>query len=193
MFLFIFLGLSAVCSAQVAKNQVTADEVRLAERVNQYRDSLGLPRVPLSASLTIVAKTHALDLERHPPNWTSCNAHSWSKSGPWTAVCYDGSMKAAEKMWSKPAELTAYQGRGYEIVYGLLSPHSDEECEATQIDIEMALSGWKGSVHHNAVIANTGIWKQTTWQAMGIAVYKCYAIIWFGEEADPAGPPVRED
>ena len=31
---------------------------------------------------------------------------------------------------------------------------------------------------------NLGIWKNRTWNAVGVGIYKNYAVVWFGEESD---------
>jgi uncharacterized protein YkwD len=46
------------------------------------------------------------------------------------------------------------------------------------------LESWKGSPGHNAVILNEGIWSDSNWKAIGVGIYKGYAVIWFGEEPD---------
>jgi len=60
----------------------TADEQKLYELLMAYRADKGLPRIPRSRSLTIVAQTHAQDLQAHPPDEDKgCNMHSWSANG----------------------------------------------------------------------------------------------------------------
>ncbi|MCH8903763.1 MAG: hypothetical protein IIA45_07605, partial [Bacteroidetes bacterium] len=39
---------------------ITAEELKLYRQINDYRKKKGLPSIPLSASLTHVAKTHAI-------------------------------------------------------------------------------------------------------------------------------------
>jgi hypothetical protein len=80
-------------------------------------------------------------------------------------------------MWNKPKELTNYPGFGYEIAY-----MSYEDASAVG-----ALEGWKGSKFHNDVIMNTDMWKDMTWNAIGIGLYQGFSVIWFGVEADPEG------
>jgi hypothetical protein len=48
-----------------------------------------------------------------------------------------------------------------------------------------ALSSWKGSPLHHAVIVNSGVWARIRWKAVGVGIYGSYAVVWFGEEADP--------
>ena len=77
-------------------------------------------------------------------------------------------------MWDKPSELTSYKGNGYEISYWTSGTATAEG----------ALSVWKSSSDHNAVIINQGIWDNNNWQAIGIGIYKGFAVVWFGEEKD---------
>jgi len=34
-------------------------------------------------------------------------------------------------------------------------------------------------------------WKAVKWNAVGVAVYTRYAVMWFGQDSDPAGLPVK--
>lgn len=49
-----------------------------------------------------------------------------------------------------------------------------------------ALEGWKHSPGHNAVILNQDIWADHPWGAIGADIHAGYAVLWFGEEPDPA-------
>ena len=91
-------------------------------------------------------------------------------------------------MWSKPKELTSYQGRGYEIAFG---PSPDEVNDNNKISPEEALDSWKSSPGHNPVIINSGAWKKRTWNALGVGIYKGFAMVWFGSEKDAAGAPKK--
>ena len=162
------------------KGQILSpEEQKLYDLIMQYRKEMGLPPIPISPSLTFVAQTHAKDLAENRPDQGSCNAHSWSDKGNWTPMCYTADHKQKEKMWSKPSELTNYKGKGYEIVtmvYGRPTP--------VYMNAVMAIKSWKGSSSHNAVIINSGMWKSSKWQAIGIGIYKGYACVWFGEESE---------
>ncbi len=163
----------------VFSQTLSVEEQKLYDLIMQYRKEKGLPIIPLSPSLTIVAQTHAKDLVNNHPDQGSCNAHSWSDKGTWTPMCYTSDHAQAKKMWSKPSELTSYKGKGYEIVtyvYGKPTP--------VMMTATMALKSWQGSSSHNAVIINSGMWKSNTWNAIGIAIYQGYACVWFGEEND---------
>lgn len=151
-------------------------ERSLHRLINEYRSASGLPAIPLSKSLTVVAQIHAQDLDTNPPEG-SCNMHSWSDSGSWTSCCYTPDHAQAACMWNKPRELTNYSGVGYEISY----MHS---WAATPSE---ALAGWKSSSGHNSVIMNLGTWASINWRSVGVGIFGNYAVVWFGEETDPAG------
>jgi uncharacterized protein YkwD len=46
------------------------------------------------------------------------------------------------------------------------------------------LEGWKKSPGHNPLLVNTGIWSKVKWKAIGVAIYKDYGLVWFGEMPD---------
>jgi uncharacterized protein YkwD len=157
----------------------TAEELKLYEMLNEYRSRLKLPRVPLSPALCVVAQTHARDLAENHPYDYRCNLHSWSSKGPWTPCCYTQGQEQALCMWKKPAELTDYKGYGYEIAYWNNLHYDDPAGIAYD-----ALKAWKKSRAHHAVIINKDIWKQFSWKAMGVGIYKGYVLVWFGTEPD---------
>lgn len=148
--------------------------------INAYRAERGLPAIPLSPSLTRVAEAHAQDLESASTRPAQCNLHSWSGAGRWTACCYTDDHAKAACMWAKPREITggAYPGDGFEIA------HSG----SAGVTPESALSGWQTSPGHHDVMLNRGTWASMPWRAMGVAVTAHHALVWFGKEADPAGP-----
>jgi uncharacterized protein YkwD len=156
---------------------LTGEEQKLYEVMMAYRKSKGLPPIPISAKLTLVAQTHARDLAE---NYTfnpggKCNPHSWSTKGKWTSCCYTNDHKKAECMWNKPKEIAGYDSPGYEIAYY-------SSAGATAIE---GLEGWKKSPAHNPLIINDGVWEKAQWKAIGIGFYKEYGIVWFGEMEDP--------
>ncbi len=160
---------------------ITPEEVRLYELIMAYRKSKRLPTIPCSASLTKVAQLHVRDLAENQPDQGDCNMHSWSDKGSWSSCCYTSDHAQANCMWRKPSELTEYKGIGYEISYG---------ASWASVTAEGALAGWKSSPGHNEVMINQGIWKEK-WNAVGIGIYKGYAVVWFGREKDPAGWPAK--
>lgn len=156
----------------------TAEESQLLALLKNYRRSKGLPDVPTSRSMMIVAQAHAADLDAHPNDKAAgCNMHSWSSHGPWKAVCYTSDHAQAKLMWEKPQELgTGYPGNGYEIAFGMTGAKPTPQ---------EALDGWISSPGHHAVMINEDSWKDNPWQAVGAGMKGGYAVIWFGEEADP--------
>lgn len=176
------------CFSIFAQKTITAclskEEKNLYDLIMAYRKQNKLPVIPISKSLTFVAQTHCKDLsENKPDNVTSCNPHSWSNKGEWTACCYTSDHKQAQCMWDKPRELTNYKGSGYEIAFG----SSDSRYDNYTASSEAALEAWKKSSGHNNVILNKDIWKTQAWGAIGVAIYKGYSVVWFGEEADEDG------
>ncbi|RYY97655.1 MAG: CAP domain-containing protein [Chitinophagaceae bacterium] len=171
-------GLVVACALAVSLpgwgQSLTPGESDLYRLVQAYRDSLGLPRIPLSPSLVTVAQAHARDLAQHRPDGGACNTHSWSASGPWTACCYTPDHAQAACMWNKPRELTRYRGNGYEIA-----------CASSgAISAAGALQSWLGSAGHRSVIANEDAWKDMHWGAIGVGMSGGYAVVWFGVEPD---------
>lgn len=186
-FLFAFIFLFKLASSQDLLNDqscLTDDEYRLYQLIMEYRKDRGLPAIPLSYSLTHVAGAHAWDLTTNRPDVGRCNMHSWSDEGPWSGCCYTEDHKEAECLWSKPNELTDYDGFGYEIAY-----YSSKTVDR-HVDMALAaLEGWKDSPGHNHMIINKYGWKRMKWNAIGIGIYGNYAVVWFGEEKDTAGRP----
>lgn len=155
---------------------LSAEEKRLYDLIMSYRKSKKLPSIPLSAKLTLVAQTHARDLAEHydfdPKN--KCNPHSWSDKGKWTSCCYTNDHKQASCMWTKPQEIAGYSGNGFEIAY-----YSSLGASAKE-----GIDGWKISPGHNPLLINSGTWSKVKWNAIGVAIYKEYGLVWFGEVAD---------
>lgn len=161
------------------------EEYKLYRLIMDVRVSKGLPEIPLSKALTYVAQTHAADLvANYRPN-NRCNIHSWSGKGKgkWTACCYTKDHQQAECMWSKPRELTPYQGDGFELAY----------MYSWTPTAERTLDYLLKSPSHAPVILNTGDWGKTTWKAIGIGMYGDYALVWLGKIADPDGEPKLKD
>jgi hypothetical protein len=174
--------LMAVAQASDLQSPLSDEEKQLADLINQYRQESGLPAVPVTNSLTKVARAHVMDLNTYHPdtkNYGSgdCNTHSWSNHGDWTAVCYAGSAQMYQ-MHNKPREITeSYTGDGYEDAFWAFP-------EATP---QGAIEQWKSSTDHSDTILQRGIFASSVWNAMGVAIDGNYALVWFGQEADPAG------
>ncbi len=169
--IIVYLILTTIISySQV----LTKEESKLYDIIMEYREERGLPRIPLSKSLTFVAQTHVKDLQTSRLLNNTCNMHSWSSNGNWTSCCYTADHANASCMWNKPSELTTYKGNGYEIAHGSYG---------ASVTAEDALKGWKGSSGHNDVIINKGIWS-SPWNAIGIGLLNGFAVVWFGNEID---------
>lgn len=133
-----------------------------------------LPAVPLSKSLCYVAKKHAMDLVINKPDTNTCNFHSWSDKGNWEACCYEKDIKDKTCMVTKPKEITSYPGYAYEIVYW----------ENKSANADKAFNQWRETSASRALITNFKEWENYQWNAVGIGIYKGFAIVWFGEEMD---------
>ncbi len=154
---------------------ISQAEVNLYNQINDYRKALNLPKVPLSKSLSYVAQQHITDLLKNKPDTNACSFHSWSDKGKWAACCYKGGVKNKKCMQEKPRELTDYPGNGYEIVYW-------ENKDATA---DNAFDQWRTVTASRSLITNFKEWEDFSWKAMGVAIEKNFAIVWFGEEVDP--------
>lgn len=179
-----------VTSGNTTEDEYTLDNVTLSEEekklyvlISGYRQMNELEKIPLSRSLTFVAQSHCRDLVNNAPDKNTCNAHSWSETEKWTGCCYTPDHKMSNCMWSKPGEMTPYQGYGFEIACG----SSDELYKSFVMTAEYALHSWKESTGHNNVILNKEAWADQTWNAIGVGIYKGFACVWFGRETDPAG------
>lgn len=165
---------------------LTSEETLLAQQLNAYRVANGLASIPVSKSLTTVAHWHVLDLILNNPHSGTdsrglpCNSHSWSDQGYWTPVCYTPDHAYASGMWNKPREITfdVYDSAGFEIAAWV---------SGGSISASRALSLWLQSPPHNAVISEQGVWQGYNWRAMGVGMYRRYAVVWFGRPVDPQG------
>ena len=164
---------------------LTEKEAKLYYMINAYRESLGLPKLSFSKSLTEVARAHVRDSNTYTPEnqvdsrGEQGNLHSWSGNGSWTRLVYTDDHHYGNGMWSKPREITNYTGNGYEISSwssGMISP-------------ERALNLWKNSPGHNSIMT-TQITGDVDWsdlKTMGVSIDGHYAHVWFGSDADPDG------
>ncbi len=159
---------------------LTEKEAKLYYMINAYRESLGLPKLSFSKSLTEVARAHVRDSNTYTPEnqvdsrGVQGNLHSWSGNGIWTPVVYTSDHEYQDKMWSKPREITNYTGNGYEI-----------SASGRRISPETALDLWKDSPGHNQVMSTQGMWSDL--KTMGVSIDGHYAHVWFGSDADPDG------
>ncbi len=162
--------------ANVALAERIVDEAeRLIDAVYDLRAENGLSAIPLSPTLERVARAHATDLERYPPNGR-CNLHSWSRGGVWSPCCYTPDHAQARCMWDKPREIGrgAYRGDGFEIVCW----HSE------RMTTTIAMRCWRDSRAHQNVILNRREWRDIEWHALGVAMSAHYAVLWVGQAAE---------
>lgn len=166
---------------------LSAKERELFRLVNEYRQSHGLPPIANSRSLNKVARVHAIDLCGNAPaegedrRGLACSLHSWSNKGAWKSVCYTKDHAFAEGMWDKPREITncIYTGDGYENAYST---------SAAEVEPARVLEAWKASPSHNAILLESGVWRDSNLLAFGVGIHKNYAVMWVGSLADPLGP-----
>jgi uncharacterized protein YkwD len=180
-FLYLFCASSFLLTKPLDKKNdevcISQEELNLYNSIIEYRHKHKLPAIPLSKSLTFVAQQHVLDLSENHPAKGNCNMHSWSDKGKWKGCCYTADNANASCMWTKPAELTNYKSNGFEIA-----------CTGA-FGTEAILKCWKESPGHNGVILNHSPWKKMKWNAIGIGIYKEYAVVWFGEAEDKEVKP----
>ena len=74
-------------------------------------------------------------------------------------------------MWNKPNQIAGYKGKGYEN----WAWRSNGETP------KVALGQWKRSRNHNAMITNSGMWKNTNFKGMGASINGTHACLWFGD------------
>jgi hypothetical protein len=161
----------------------SSKEEALISQIHSYRAERGLPRIPVSTSLTQVARAHARDLARYEPHKethfgkTQCTLHSWSVRGPWSTCCAEPDSDGTSCMQDKPKELSLYTGQGVEIAVQDVK------------SVEEALSAWASRQRDSSILENEGTWSGVEWQALGVGVFEGYAVAWFGSEPDSIGAP----
>ena len=143
------------------------EEAKLHELVNAYRAEYDLPPIPRSPSLDLLANRHVLDIALNIGHLT----HAWSNCP------YDPNDRATLACSSKAPQRigTRYPGKAYENAH-----YNSRGASATS-----ALRGWQNSPPHNALMINLNNWRDNRWQAMGLGIYKQYAVLWVGEVRDP--------
>jgi len=156
-------------------------EKQLADSINSIRLRHGKKALPLSISLSYVARTHVTDLLINHPDTSICNLSSWSDKGKgrWKAVCYNPYVVNHDGMWKKPQELTNYPYRGYEMV----------AYTQDALNVDSVVSLWEDSPEAMAMMLTNGVWEKKSWASMGVGLNKHYASVWFGQRPDRAGKP----
>lgn len=169
------------------------EEIQLANLLNEYRQQNGLAAIPMSPSLSLVANRHVRDLSENigslTHDWSDCKISTLGTDSSQQIAALRYSVKPElrlkspsanqgwECMWNAPQRLgTDYPGRGYENAYW----------SSGRSSADGAFRSWQNSPLHNNVIVNRGMWVDRRWQALGIGIYDQYAVMWVGEEIDPA-------
>jgi hypothetical protein len=153
---------------------ISQDEFKLYELINEYRKKMNLSEIPLSNSLSYVAKTHAMDLAENRPDTGTCNFHSWSDKGKWKPCCFVREVKDRSCMLNKPSEFTLYPGPAFELVYW----------ESREANAARAFDQWSETTVSRSMMTNLKEWENRKWNALGIGIYKGFAIAWLGEKVD---------
>lgn len=154
-------------------DSLNEQETKLYELINQYRTQQGLSSIPLSPSLSRVANRHLQDLQDNLKLYER-NGKDWRFG--WSNCPYDAyNSNTFSCMWAAPQRLkTAYSGKAYELLCGGKENISPQD----------ALRCWQKSISNNNVMINQGEWSNYQWNALGIAINKGYANLWFGQEVD---------
>jgi len=158
---------------------ISPKEKAFADWINYLRKEYGKEKLPLSLSLSYVARTHITDLEQNHPDTSICNLSSWSNKGNWKPCCYNPYVVRRNCMWDKPKELTNYVYRGYELVAFFQ--------DILKQDSLIAL--WGNSQDVLDMILTRAEWGKKSWRTMGVAINDHYVSVWFGQRADKAGQP----
>ncbi|WP_420340750.1 hypothetical protein [Roseibium sp.] len=160
-----------------SEDTIDGDELTLYNLIMDYRGTLGLSTIPLSAGLTATAGRHVLDTVY---NTGAYEGHSWSDA-PYSS----SDSSTYTNMWDAPTRIgTSYTSNGYEISTGYVGSFVTN----TIMTAANALANWQSSSGHNDVITNQSPWLQD-WQAIGIGMHKGVAHVWFGHATDPGGTP----
>jgi len=142
---------------------LTGPEEQLLQLINQQRSAFSLPRLTINPELQKVAMLHAIDFVERVKTGSG---HTWSDG------CVD-----TECTKRKPMLLSGYKSFAYEIAHYHYPGPERETCTP-----ECALKGWNSSPPHYNIIVNNETWKDYHWKSVGIAIYKGYACVWFGQE-----------
>lgn len=156
-------GEKVLTEKRCAGDEISEQEKELYRIVNEYRAQNNLPPVPLSESLSLVANRHLLDLTQNLKSLT----HSWSNC-PYEF----NNEKSWNCVFESPKRLNSgYNGRGYENLY---------RSKTGSAGAVLALEAWKKSDLHNSLLLNLNTFKNTKFDAFGVAINGQYVALWFG-------------
>ncbi|MEI8046402.1 MAG: SPOR domain-containing protein [Bacteroidota bacterium] len=150
------------------------DETILYNMINDMRRENKLSLIPFSYQLSFVAHVHIDDLIQSKPQDKGCSLQGWSKSGKWSPCCNTKDAAGIQCMKSKPKEIAAYPGNGYELIYW-----GEEKAIPGE-----ALDLWQQLTASSEMILNRGKWKGYQWKAIGVGIKEGYAILWLGDKPD---------
>lgn len=177
--IIIIVLISKGLSAQIPDICLTRDEYRIYTLINDHRVKQGLSIIPVSSSLSYVAKIHARDLYINNPDTSFCSLNSWSDKGPWMACCHSKYTPNPSCILNKPRELTHYTGEGHELVYW----------DSQELHPDTAVHFWSTVSQANDILLNLNKWGFFSWKAMGVGIFKGYACVWLGEALDSIPEP----
>jgi hypothetical protein len=158
---------------------LTREEYRLYQLINDFRKANGLQVIPISKSLSYVARMHVLDLTQNRPDTSFCSLSSWSDKGPWQPCCHSRITPNPLCILGKPAELSAYSGEGHELCYW----------DNLQVRPDSVIAFFSGLKQSRDLLTNQSKWSYFSWKAVGVAIYGHYASVWFGELPDSEREP----
>ncbi len=144
-------------------DEISPMEKELYKIVNEYRAQNNLPQIPISEALSVLANRHLLDISFNIKSFT----HGWSNC-PYNIDDND----TWDCVFEAPKRLkVGYNDKGYENLF------RNNGGNATPA---LALAAWKKSPLHNGLILNLENWKNTKFDAFGIAINGNLAALWFG-------------
>lgn len=150
------------------------EEIRLFNKINEYRIKNGKTAVRYCDSLSYVAEMHSIDMYFHFDIDNPCSLHTWSFSKFWTGGCIpEGKNDQWHIMYNKPKELLGMKARGYEISY-MVQP-KDYKLGAIE-----PLEWWAKSTPHRNLMLENG-WDRP-FVRMGVSIYNGIANVWFAQE-----------
>ena len=153
---------------------ISQQEYKLYSLVNTYRAKLALEAIPLSKSLSYVAKIHAADLSKNYSSDDDCNMHSWSDKGTWKAFCFPADQNRRNDIKDKAKKIANYPGKAWELTYW----------ENADADVGFVLEFWNSIPYTSSMIVNTGKWADKEWKSMGVGIQDGYVLLWLGEKVD---------
>lgn len=163
-------GKQMLTAKTCAGDSNSSEEQTLFQLVNKYRLAHNRPALTLSTSLSTLANRRTLDMRLNMKALT----HSWSDC-PYNI----SDQKTWGCMMDSPQRLkTGYPGQGYETLYRTTSG---------QAQPSLALEAWEKSSLHRSIILNEGMFKDMTWDEVGVAVDGEYAVLWFGHPGGSTG------